>query len=88
MNTNYTYNYPEFLEHAVIVADRFKVSLSEATQNILKEEYPIFIKVMEAGGKTFADIENDMKNTYIYQSHERFYKANGMNRSWLAPTIK
>lgn len=84
----YIADYEYFLEHVVIVADRFKTSLSQATQDILREEYPIFIKAMETGGKTFADIEADMKNTYIYHSHEKSYKARGIERTWLNNNIE
>ena len=88
MNTNYCGDYPSFLDHIVTVADRFEISLSSSAQRILKEEYPIFIKAMEAGGKTFSDIEEDAKQTFIYRDNERFYRNNGIERTWLHNTIE
>jgi hypothetical protein len=88
MMTNYAADYKGFLEHIIVVADRFEINLSESAQRILKEEYPIFIKAMEAGGKTFSDIEEDAKNTWLFKENERFYRANGIERTWLDNTIE
>lgn len=85
INTNYKADYDKFLEQTVVVADRHKISISDAVQQILFKdgEFEMFLATLEMGGRTMADIAEDCKTTYIYESHEQFYKANGINRDWL-----
>jgi hypothetical protein len=85
INTNYSASYDDFLEQAVIVADRHKVSISEAIQRIFfKEgEFEMFLATLELGNRTMQDIETDCQQTYIYKSHDKYYRANGIERDWL-----
>jgi hypothetical protein len=86
IKTNASYrSYEDFLEHAVIVADRFKISISEAIQRIFYKtgEYEMFLASLEIGNKTMQDLEKDCQQTFIYKNHEEFYRANGESRDWL-----
>lgn len=80
-------SYEDFLEHVIIVADRFHISFNEATKRILKDEYGYFVQVMEMGGKTMQDVFNDSKKTFIYKNHVKYFKANGIDRNWLTEKI-